>query len=78
MKYERIAIAVLDGVGIGRKDKGDMVEVAYMPTYKEMIEKSFCTAISAHGTAVGLASDDDMGNSEVGHNALGSGQIISQ
>ena len=78
MKYDRIAIAVLDGVGIGKKDKGDMVEAAYMPTYKDMIKNSFATPIAAHGTAVGLASDDDMGNSEVGHNALGSGQIISQ
>jgi 2,3-bisphosphoglycerate-independent phosphoglycerate mutase len=34
--------------------------------------------IKAHGTAVGLPSDDDMGNSEVGHNALGSGQLIDQ
>ena len=35
-------------------------------------------AIKAHGTAVGLPSDDDMGNSEVGHNALGSGQVFAQ
>lgn len=34
--------------------------------------------ICAHGTAVGLPSDDDMGNSEVGHNALGAGQVINQ
>jgi 2,3-bisphosphoglycerate-independent phosphoglycerate mutase len=34
--------------------------------------------IKAHGTAVGLPSDDDMGNSEVGHNALGAGQVINQ
>lgn len=34
--------------------------------------------IRAHGTAVGLPTDDDMGNSEVGHNALGSGQLIDQ
>jgi 2,3-bisphosphoglycerate-independent phosphoglycerate mutase len=27
--------------------------------------------LRAHGTAVGLPSDCDMGNSEVGHNALG-------
>lgn len=32
----------------------------------------------AHGTAVGLPSDADMGNSEVGHNALGSGQVVDQ
>lgn len=34
--------------------------------------------IRAHGKAVGLPSDDDMGNSEVGHNALGAGQVINQ
>ena len=35
-------------------------------------------ALKAHGTAVGLPSDDDMGNSEVGHNALGAGQVFAQ
>jgi 2,3-bisphosphoglycerate-independent phosphoglycerate mutase len=34
--------------------------------------------VKAHGTAVGLPSDDDMGNSEVGHNALGAGRIFAQ
>ena len=29
--------------------------------------------VNAHGTYVGLPSDADMGNSEVGHNALGAG-----
>lgn len=78
MEHNRVALVVLDGVGIGKKDKGDMVYAANMPTYKDMIENSFSVPIAAHGVAVGLASDDDMGNSEVGHNALGSGQIISQ
>src|SRR5262249_61048523 len=34
--------------------------------------------LCAHGKAVGLPSDDDMGNSEVGHNALGAGKIYAQ
>ncbi|CAL9165842.1 unnamed protein product [Musa hybrid cultivar] len=34
--------------------------------------------LRAHGTAVGLPTDDDMGNSEVGHNALGAGRIYAQ
>jgi 2,3-bisphosphoglycerate-independent phosphoglycerate mutase len=34
--------------------------------------------VKAHGTAVGLPSEDDMGNSEVGHNALGAGRIFAQ
>lgn len=34
--------------------------------------------VKAHGKAVGLPTDDDMGNSEVGHNALGAGRIYAQ
>ena len=37
-----------------------------------------CRSVQAHGQAVGLPTDDDMGNSEVGHNALGSGQVVDQ
>ena len=37
-----------------------------------------CRTVQAHGTAVGLPTEGDMGNSEVGHNALGSGQVVSQ
>jgi C-terminal peptidase prc len=34
--------------------------------------------LKAHGTAVGMPSDEDMGNSEVGHNAIGAGRVFSQ
>ena len=76
--YERVALVVLDGVGIGKHDKGDMVYNAYTPTLSDMLDKSEHVKLQAHGTAVGLAGDADMGNSEVGHNALGCGQIIPQ
>ncbi|GLJ24691.1 hypothetical protein SUGI_0472250 [Cryptomeria japonica] len=36
------------------------------------------TLIKAHGPTVGLPTEDDMGNSEVGHNALGAGRIFAQ
>jgi 2,3-bisphosphoglycerate-independent phosphoglycerate mutase len=36
------------------------------------------TKLKAHGKAVGLPSDDDMGNSEVGHNAMGCGRVFNQ
>lgn len=39
---------------------------------------TLCRCVQAHGTAVGLPTDADMGNSEVGHNALGSGQVVDQ
>ncbi len=69
---------VMDGVGIGADNESNAILAAHTPTL-DMLESS-CpkVALKAHGTAVGLPSDDDMGNSEVGHNALGSGQVFAQ
>lgn len=69
---------VMDGVGIGNGKEGDAVANAYTPTLDMLMAKYPTRKLAAHGTAVGLPSDDDMGNSEVGHNALGSGQVFSQ
>ena len=55
-----------------------MVQQATTPTLDELKATCPYLSIKAHGTAVGLPSDDDMGNSEVGHNALGCGQVYSQ
>ncbi len=75
---DRIALVVMDGVGIGDGDKGDMVWKASTPTLDRLLAEYPHCQLKAHGTAVGLPTDDDMGNSEVGHNALGCGQIYSQ
>ncbi len=69
---------VMDGVGIAPANAGNAVYHAYTPTLDMLMEKYPMLSLRAHGTAVGLPSDDDMGNSEVGHNALGSGQVFSQ
>ncbi len=69
---------VMDGVGIAPVTAGNAVYHAYTPTLDMLMEKYPMVTLRAHGTAVGLPSDDDMGNSEVGHNALGSGQVFSQ
>ena len=78
MSKRPVVLVVMDGVGISDKDYGNAVKNAYTPTLDQL--KATCpnTAIKAHGLAVGLPSDGDMGNSEVGHNALGCGQIYSQ
>ncbi len=69
---------VMDGVGIAPDNGANAVASAHTPTL-DMLMKNYPTlAIKAHGTAVGLPGDDDMGNSEVGHNALGSGQVFAQ
>ena len=69
---------VMDGVGIAPETAGNAVYQAYTPTLDMLMSKYPTVKLKAHGTAVGLPTDDDMGNSEVGHNALGSGQVFAQ
>ena len=70
---------VMDGVGIAPQNSlGNAVALANTPTLDRIMKDYPMVALKAHGTAVGLPSDDDMGNSEVGHNALGAGQIFAQ
>ena len=71
-------LVVMDGVGHGAHDEGDAVWLARTPTLDWLGEHALSTEIAAHGTAVGLPSDDDMGNSEVGHNAMGAGRVLDQ
>jgi len=53
-------------------------ESARTPVIDALRASPHSITLAAHGTAVGLPSDDDMGNSEVGHNALGAGRIFAQ
>ena len=78
MNNRPVVLVVMDGIGDTDKDFGNAVNNAYTPTLDYLKEHGAYTRIKAHGTAVGLPSDDDMGNSEVGHNAIGCGQIYSQ
>ncbi len=73
-----IVLVIMDGVGKGDGGSGDAVKVAKTPTLDHLLATCPHTYLKAHGTAVGLPTDEDMGNSEVGHNALGCGQIYSQ
>ena len=73
-----VVLVVMDGVGESKEELGNMVMKATTPTLDDLKAHDPFRIIKAHGTAVGLPTDDDMGNSEVGHNALGCGQIYSQ
>jgi 2,3-bisphosphoglycerate-independent phosphoglycerate mutase len=73
-----VLLVILDGVGVGSGDEADAVKIAATPTLDSLWVPGARTTLRAHGTAVGLPSDGDMGNSEVGHNALGSGRIYEQ
>ncbi len=73
-----VVILVADGVGIAPAGPSNAVTEANTPTLDKLTSQTLYTELAAHGTAVGLPSDDDMGNSEVGHNALGAGRIFAQ
>ena len=73
-----IVLIVMDGIGFSKTGLGDAVTLANTPTLDKLFQERPYAKLKAHGSAVGLPSDDDMGNSEVGHNALGCGQIYSQ
>ena len=73
-----VMLVIMDGVGIGAGDAGDMVAKASTPTLDWLKENAIYTTLKAHGRAVGMPSDDDMGNSEVGHNAIGAGRVFDQ
>ena len=78
MNQQPIVLVVMDGVGLSQNTYGNAVKNAYTPNLDFLMGKYPNIALKAHGTAVGLPSDEDMGNSEVGHNAIGCGQIYAQ
>ena len=73
-----VLVVVADGVGIADKVESNAVAQASTPTLDALVDSPFSAQLAAHGTAVGLPTDDDMGNSEVGHNAIGAGRIFAQ
>ncbi|KAG2601551.1 hypothetical protein PVAP13_5KG594900 [Panicum virgatum] len=79
-KGKPVAVVVLDGWGEANADQYNCIHVAQTPVMDSLKNGApeRWRLVKAHGTAVGLPSDDDMGNSEVGHNALGAGRIFAQ
>jgi len=73
-----LLLIIMDGIGIGPQDERNAVYLAETPTLDALMGSRLYTQLKAHGTAVGLPTDDDMGNSEVGHNALGAGRVFEQ
>ena len=73
-----VVLIVMDGVGIGKYAEGDYVRSANKPNLDWLLANCPHTVLKAHGTAVGMPSDDDMGNSEIGHNAIGCGRVYDQ
>jgi 2,3-bisphosphoglycerate-independent phosphoglycerate mutase len=73
-----LLVVVADGFGCAPDDPSNAISEAETPHLDALATEPLTTILAASGTAVGLPSDDDMGNSEVGHNAIGAGRIFSQ
>ncbi len=73
-----LLLIIMDGIGIGPPDERNAVYIAKTPNLDKLMQSELYCELQAHGTAVGLPSDKDMGNSEVGHNALGAGRVFDQ
>jgi 2,3-bisphosphoglycerate-independent phosphoglycerate mutase len=77
-----IVLIIMDGIGIGKEDNNNAFYLAKTPFLDKLkqdcIKMGLYTELRAHGTAIGLPSDEEMGNSEVGHNAFGAGNIVKQ
>ena len=78
-----LLLIIMDGMGLYRGEKdgypGNAIDIAAPRNlYRLMKSEKIVTRLKAHGTAVGMPSDRDQGNSEVGHNAMGAGRIFAQ
>ena len=73
-----VVFVIMDGVGVGADDAFNAVTQASTPTLDHLRRNGLYRELYAHGVRVGLPSDGDMGNSEVGHNILGAGRIFDQ
>lgn len=72
-----VVLAILDGVGLAPDGPGNAVSKARTSFLGLAARKYPHLALNASGEAVGLLKGQ-MGNSEVGHNTMGSGRIVKQ
>ena len=70
-----VVLVVMDGVGLSQTKIGNAVASARLDFLNQAIQTQKTMALQASGEAVGILAGQ-MGNSEVGHNAIGAGQII--
>lgn len=78
LKYRGpVVLVVMDGVGLAEDNPYNAVTRAHAETLHELMEKYPMAKLGAAGHYVGIP-DGDMGNSEVGHNAMGAGEIVLQ
>lgn len=77
MAKKQTILCILDGWGLTDDKEYSAIDKANLPFYNSLLLNYPNTKLDASGTAVGLP-DGQMGNSEVGHTAIGAGRLILQ
>ena len=72
-----VVLVIMDGVGLREEIKGNAVKQAHLETLNRLMQEYPTAKLGAAGEYVGVPKND-MGNSEVGHNAMGAGEIVLQ
>lgn len=78
MPKRQVLAVIMDGIGISKSTFGNAVANAVAPNLRWLMQETAYRTVFAHGTHVGLTTDSDLGNSEVGHNAFGAGRVFDQ
>ena len=77
MGINKSIVLILDGWGIRKEARHNAIATAYTPNWDYLTENYAVSLLSACGESVGLPRGQ-MGNSEVGHMHIGTGQVIKQ
>ncbi|MDR0232423.1 MAG: 2,3-bisphosphoglycerate-independent phosphoglycerate mutase [Dysgonamonadaceae bacterium] len=77
MAKKKAMLVILDGWGIGDKQKRDVIFSTETPYWDYLIKTYPHSQLQASGENVGLP-DGQMGNSEVGHLNIGAGRVVYQ
>lgn len=74
---KKAMLVILDGWGLGKHNKADVIYNTPTPYWDSLIRKYPHSELQASGENVGLP-DGQMGNSEVGHLNIGAGRVVYQ
>ncbi|ANV97868.1 phosphoglycerate mutase (2,3-diphosphoglycerate-independent) [Helicobacter enhydrae] len=74
---QKVILVITDGIGHSTQDKYNAFKSAATPAYDWLFANAPHSLIRTYGESIGLPNNQ-MGNSEVGHMTLGSGQVILQ
>ncbi len=74
---KKVVLVIVDGLGYTKKKKYNAFLNAKTPVYDDLFKKYPNSLLKTSGKSAGLP-DGQMGNSEVGHQTIGSGRVLYQ